>query len=291
MVSNSFRIFPFLFVLVLIGLSHSLMFAAPAKLPPPATQALLDEADALAQQNRSSEAIAKLKEAVKEEQSAREQTETELIKVRKISRTIQVLAVFLAIAGIIAVVFLIILYRRRNSYQQDKTQLQTVQKRLTESELRNKKMEGEKLRTELDLKKKDLTDLAIDISRKRDWGQQVLDQLKEMSNAHTGQVKSDLRSIIITLRGQLQVDEKMEIFQENIEQVNREFYTTLNKEYPDLTKSEKELCGLIRLNLSNKEIASLRNISPKSVKMGRYRLRKKLNLTPEEDIYGFLQEV
>lgn len=235
--------------------------------------------------------VEELQAELEKEQAKSLNYEQELEKMEKMARNIRLLAILLAIVGLSAIILLIVVFRRRQSVQENQSLLNSVQKRLAESELRYKKIEGKKLKTELDHKKKDLTDLAIDISRKREWSDQVLDQLKELRKKHNGPVSQDLRSLIINLRGQLQVDEKMEIFQENIEQVNREFYDALSKDYPDLTKSEKELCGLIRLNLSNKEIASLRNISPKSVKMGRYRLRKKLNLSPEEDIYEFLQKI
>ena len=40
------------------------------------------------------------------------------------------------------------------------------------------------------------------------------------------------------------------------------------------------------MNLSTKEIADLMNISPRSVEMARYRLRKRLGLPPGGEIAG-----
>ena len=77
----------------------------------------------------------------------------------------------------------------------------------------------------------------------------------------------------------------------NIEQVNADFFERLNQIAPDLTASEKQICALLRLNLSNKEIASIRNISPKSGEMARYRLRKKLPIKAGDDIYTFIQNI
>ena len=96
--------------------------------------------------------------------------------------------------------------------------------------------------------------------------------------------------MILNIQGQLQADEKLKLFQENIEQVNQEFFEKLLQKFPDLTKTEKELCGLIRLNLSSKEISNVRGVSPNSVKVGKHRLRKKLNLDPEDDVYAYLQQ-
>lgn len=77
----------------------------------------------------------------------------------------------------------------------------------------------------------------------------------------------------------------------NVEKVNQDFFNKLDQNFPELTINEKQLCGLIRLNLSTKDIASIKNISPKSVEMGRYRLRKKLNLAPKEELSAFLRRL
>ncbi|TVQ74787.1 MAG: hypothetical protein EA363_01275 [Balneolaceae bacterium] len=58
--------------------------------------------------------------------------------------------------------------------------------------------------------------------------------------------------------------------------------------FPGCHCTELRLCALLRLNLSSKEIASLLGISPSSVKIARYRLRKKLQLNTEESLTGYL---
>ena len=56
------------------------------------------------------------------------------------------------------------------------------------------------------------------------------------------------------------------------------------KEGEELTESEKKLCYLLRLKLSSKEMASILNISSKSVDVGRYRLRKKMGVSKNEKL-------
>jgi DNA-binding CsgD family transcriptional regulator len=43
--------------------------------------------------------------------------------------------------------------------------------------------------------------------------------------------------------------------------------------------------------MSSKEIAALTNISPKSVEMNRYRLRKKMNIGRDEQLVKVLQNL
>jgi len=49
-----------------------------------------------------------------------------------------------------------------------------------------------------------------------------------------------------------------------------------------------KLCAYVRMNLSSKEIAQLMNISIRGVEIGRYRLRKKLGLPTEMNLFEFL---
>ena len=62
----------------------------------------------------------------------------------------------------------------------------------------------------------------------------------------------------------------------------------LKERYPDLSPSEQQMCALLRLKLSTKEIATVKNISPASVKVMRHRLRKKMNLNSEINLSEFL---
>ncbi|GAB4289330.1 MAG: hypothetical protein Kow0068_14950 [Marinilabiliales bacterium] len=67
-----------------------------------------------------------------------------------------------------------------------------------------------------------------------------------------------------------------------------EFYSNLEKAHPELTNKEKQLCGLLLLGLKSQEIANVLYISLQSVNKYRQRLRKKLNLSPNQDISAYL---
>ena len=52
-----------------------------------------------------------------------------------------------------------------------------------------------------------------------------------------------------------------------------------------------KLCAYLRMNLSSKEIAQLENISVRGVEISRYRLRKKLQIPTETNLFDFLLQV
>lgn len=80
-------------------------------------------------------------------------------------------------------------------------------------------------------------------------------------------------------------------FISNFEKVYPNFGKSLLNEHPEITAGDVKLCAFIRLNLSSKEIAQLLNITPESVNKARYRLRKKLNLTAQEDLFVVLSNL
>ena len=77
----------------------------------------------------------------------------------------------------------------------------------------------------------------------------------------------------------------------NIEEKNKEFLERLTQKHPDLTQGEKYLATLLRVNLSTKEISMITGTIPKTINMNRYRLRKALDLSTEEDLTEYLQKI
>jgi len=51
------------------------------------------------------------------------------------------------------------------------------------------------------------------------------------------------------------------------------------------------LASFLKMNLTTKEIASFLNVVLDSVLKSKYRLKKKLMLKKEEDLYGFLKQI
>ncbi|MCE7993644.1 MAG: sigma-70 family RNA polymerase sigma factor [Roseivirga sp.] len=72
--------------------------------------------------------------------------------------------------------------------------------------------------------------------------------------------------------------------QNELQTSSLEFQTELKNQYPKLTPYDLRLCTYLKANLSTKEMATLLNITPDSVKKAKHRLRKKLAIEPRESI-------
>lgn len=70
-----------------------------------------------------------------------------------------------------------------------------------------------------------------------------------------------------------------------------DFQQNLLKVCPELSSSEIELLALIKLGLSNKDIAKYKFIQHKTVQNKRHIIRKKLNFTQDEDLNKWVENV
>ncbi len=111
------------------------------------------------------------------------------------------------------------------------------------------------------------------------------------ANPKFAQCYAELFELQNMIRETLQLDKDRDTFQLYVHQNNELFYSALRKKYPKLTPNEERLSALIRLDLSSKEIASILNISAKSVEMNRYRLRKKMQLSGSVNLSEFIRSI
>lgn len=84
------------------------------------------------------------------------------------------------------------------------------------------------------------------------------------------------------LSGEMSGDNGKNLWEEigrYVPEFNSDFYKNLIKDFPSLTTNERRLCALLNLNMSTKEIAMMTHQTPHSIKIARYRLRSKLNLS------------
>jgi len=168
-------------------------------------------------------------------------------------------------------------------------EIEAIKNDLNEKELRVLELERLRLIDEVNYKKRDLTDFGIEITRKRNYIKEVMQRLTNIKKKPHIKT-SDIDEIIKFTKAQLQIGQNLDYFHERIEDVNHQFTSKLKELYPTLTESELHLSSLLRLKLSTKEIANIKNISPDSVKALRYRLRKKFNLATKTTLPEFLNK-
>ena len=157
------------------------------------------------------------------------------------------------------------------------------QEKLLKSELNKANEDNAKLEKEIGFKRKEQMDIALNIINKNRFLEKLKNKIDKISNKPelNKEELARLKSLIID---NLSLDKDRERFNIYVNELNRDFYFRLLSRYPGLTENEQRLCSLVRLNLSSKEMASILNISTKSVEVNRHRLRKKMFLKRKENL-------
>lgn len=169
---------------------------------------------------------------------------------------------------------IIIFFRFEISRQKELVALEIRQNRL-EKELDYKSYELLLIMRHLMLKDDILNDL-----------QKQIEAIKTKSSKYPVKYLSQMEKIIAQGLGTQNVE--WENAMKNLKLTQQGFFKVLKEKYPELTSNDLRLCSYLKLNFNSKEIARLLNISPRSVEISRHRLRKKLNLRSEQNLFDFL---
>lgn len=142
--------------------------------------------------------------------------------------------------------------------------------------------------------------LENDMAQARD---QLTLQTLQMIHMNNGldQVEQDIKSlnslddsgkvskVISKINVNKALDKEWGNFTKYFNKVNTGFLEKLTLSSKDLSNNELRMCALLKLRLSNHEIATILNIESKSVRMAKYRLKKKLDLPEDQDLADYLQ--
>jgi DNA-binding CsgD family transcriptional regulator len=149
-------------------------------------------------------------------------------------------------------------------------------------------LQKEKLEAEIQLKNTELASTTMNLIQKGEMLAKVKEEFVRMKNVSEVDKDSEDYKKIIRMLGEDKLKKNWEQFAVHFDKVHSDFLVTLKGQYPNLTPSELKLCAYLRLNLSSKEIAQIMNITIKSVELSRYRLRKKLQIPSEVNLFNFL---
>ncbi|MGB5321121.1 triple tyrosine motif-containing protein [Lutimonas sp.] len=136
-----------------------------------------------------------------------------------------------------------------------------------------------KLEEDLISQHKELSNYTMLLVKKKEVIANMYEELKLISKElKPGNNRKSIQGLIGKIKQHQIGEEYMEVFDVNFERVHVDFFNRLLMINPDLTKRELRLCAFVKMDLSNKEIAPLLNISVRGVETGRYRIRKKLDI-------------
>ncbi len=163
----------------------------------------------------------------------------------------------------------------------------------TNTELSNKnlQLQQEQLKSELEIKNKELTTSVLHQIQHNDLIDKIVQRLLNTKSTFTTENSKVIKEVIRDLERSR--DKSIwEEFEIRFQQAHNEFFTRLNAINPNLTNNERRLCAFLRLNMTSKEISSITGSSLRSIEVARTRLRKKLELTnTDQGLVGFISSL
>lgn len=190
--------------------------------------------------------------------------------------------------GILVVFVTHMVYRSYYKNQRQKL-LRKKEKELEIQQLENKQQlmhfKNLDLQKDIDIKNRELGLSTMNLVRRNELLSTIKKELTSVKSA------DEISNVVKLINQNLNASDDWKLFEEAFEKADKNFIKKLKSSHPNLTSNDLRLCTYLRLNLSSKEIAPLLNISPRSVEVKRYRLRKKMNLEHEASLTNYILEI
>ena len=195
---------------------------------------------------------------------------------------------------LICVLIIVILIQKRKNLLLKKSQVEQ-EKHLQEIEIEKiriekklKEDELEKSQIEIEMKEQELvyqTLLRLDLSQVNRSVQEKLLPFQNKFSSRT--IQNDFIRILNEITRDSDSDPLAD-FEFMFSKSHKSFNDNLMLHCNTLSRVELQVCSLLRVNLSTKDICRLLNISPGTVDNCRYRIRQKLGLDSKDNLTSFL---
>ena len=172
-------------------------------------------------------------------------------------------------------IFVFFWYYQKNKLRQSKL------------ERKNLELERSQLQIDLDYKNKELTTNVLHLIERNEFISQLSEKLQNTNEDTEAYTILDVVKEI----NRNTSDNLWQEFEKTYMEVHKDFHVAITSRYSHLTANDRKLCAFILMNMSTKDISTITYQSTQSIKVARYRLRKKLGLTRSENLSAFLNQL
>lgn len=165
---------------------------------------------------------------------------------------------------------------------------------LSDMELKVVLSENQALHNAVEQKRQEVMNVALSIVEQKEFLESLDDMVSRLAKSDDPNEKDRLvAELSSALKQRLSYDSDVDsqYFYAQAESLHEDFNAKLSENFPNMTQQERRLATLLRLGFSSKYIATLMNITPKSVEISRYRLRQKLGLGKGDNLVNFIKSI
>jgi DNA-binding CsgD family transcriptional regulator len=152
-------------------------------------------------------------------------------------------------------------------------------------------LKNEKLESEVIFKNKELATTTMHLVQRGKLMSKIKEGLIDIQQAHESHKEKELNRVLKLITEAEKSDSDWDHFAIHFDQVHSDFLSTLKSKFPSLSATDLKICAYLKMNLTSKEIAQLMSVTIGAVEVSRYRLRKKLDLAQNVNLFDYLVQV
>lgn len=201
------------------------------------------------------------------------------------------ITVSLVIIGLLMLIIGGLIISRQRLKIKNARLLNEQERNIYESQRSIMELQKQTLKQELEVKSRDLGTHTLHIIQKNQFLENLYRQLDEMLKDDRRDQKKQIKQLQLQINQNFNHEKQWDEFHGIFDEVNHEFFKKLKTRCDNLTRSDLRLVALLKMNLPSTDIATLLGISQDSLRVVRYRLRKKLGLQKGESLTMFIQSL
>lgn len=138
---------------------------------------------------------------------------------------------------------------------------------------------------------KELGRYVMELDQKVEMLSKIRDRITDLYPHVDDPTRLELISIVNSIKASANDTKLWTDFKMYFEQSNPDFLFLLVQKHPELTEKDLKYCCYLKMNMTNDDIKSLLGINQESVRTHKYRLKKKMSLSKDQDLRTYLREV
>lgn len=133
---------------------------------------------------------------------------------------------------------------------------------------------------------RELTSYSLALSTKNNILQQIAESIERLPEDKTA--INEIRKVI---KNNLNTNKVWNDFVIHFNKVHPDFFNKIKSFSDDLSENDLRLCAYLCIGMPTKQIAQMLNVSPESIRMHKYRTKKKLGFPEDKNLDDFIRSI
>lgn len=150
--------------------------------------------------------------------------------------------------------------------------------------------EIKELQSEVTNKTDKLSNLLLQNTKKREVIDSIKDELQGIKKEQRYVNARHIDKLSRMIKNNFDETKDWLVFESAFSETHENFFKKLKSKHSNLSDEDLKLCAYLKVNLSSKELAPIFKITTRSVDLKKYRLKKKLNLSKEDNLKQYIKD-